>query len=58
MEEKMYQQMYYELFTAITDALGYMENRMYPTAANLLRAAQCEAEEIYIGWGEDKREAE
>ena len=58
MEEKMYQQMYYELFTAITDALGYMKNGMYPTAANLLRAAQGEAEEIYSGWGEDQREAE
>ena len=43
-----YQKMYLLLFNAITDALEEMENQNYGEAAELLREAQTDAEEVYI----------
>ena len=43
-----YQKMYLLLFNAITDALEEMEKQNYGEAAELLRKAQADAEEIYI----------
>ena len=44
-----YQKMYLLLFNAITDALEEMQNQNYGEAAALLRKAQTDAEEVYIG---------
>ena len=46
----MYQRMYSTLFNAITDALEQMEQKHIGCAEDMLKAAQCEAEEIYISW--------
>ena len=43
-----YQKMYLLLFNAITDALKEMENLNYGEAAELLRKAQSDSEDIYI----------
>lgn len=50
METNPYKKMYTSLFNAITDALEYMEKGMYPTAIKLLKAAQCDTEELYLDW--------
>ncbi len=44
----MYQKMYTHLFNAITDALDAIEAQNVGQAAELLREAQLEAEEMYI----------
>ena len=43
-----YQKMYLLLFNAITDALEEMENQNLGEAAELLRNAQSDAEDMYI----------
>ena len=43
-----YQKMYLLLFNAITDALEEMENQNLGEAAELLRKAQSDAEDVYI----------
>ena len=43
-----YQKMYLLLFNAITDALEEMQNLNYGEAAELLRKAQSDAEEVYM----------
>lgn len=48
----MYQEMYFALFQAITNALEEIERRNYGRAEELLRRAQIEAEERYLQ-GED-----
>lgn len=59
METSPYKKMYTSLFNAITDALEYMEKGMYPTAIQLLKAAQCDTEELYLDWdGSDEEEEE
>ena len=44
-----YEKLYHLLFNAITDALEEIENQNYGEAAELLRKAQSDAEEVYIG---------
>jgi hypothetical protein len=46
----MYQKMYSTLFNAITDALEQLERKNISSAEDILKAAQCAAEEIYISW--------
>lgn len=41
--------MYYHLFNAITDALEELAQRNYGRAAELLKAAQRDGEELYLG---------
>ena len=43
-----YEKLYHLLFNAITDALEEMENQNYGEAADLLRKAQADAEDMYI----------
>lgn len=47
----MYQKMYTCLFNAITDALNAITAQNFGQAAELLRDAQQEAEELYIEKG-------
>ena len=44
-----YKQMYLKLFNAVTDAIEQMEQKNYGIAENLLKNAQSECEEIFIG---------
>ncbi len=46
---KVYEKMYYHLFNAITDALNALEQRDYGHAEDLLKTAQQEVEEMYLG---------
>ncbi len=43
-----YQKMYLRLFNAITDALHQLETQNYGIAAELLRQAQADSEDIYV----------
>lgn len=43
-----YEKLYYLLFNAVTDALEDIEERNYGVAEKRLKAAQREAEEIYV----------
>lgn len=43
-----YEKLYHLLFNAVTDALEQMEARNYGEAAETLRAAQEDAEEMYM----------
>lgn len=43
-----FEKMYYLLFNAITDALAHMEQSNYGLAADCLKKAQSDGEEIYI----------
>ena len=43
-----YEKMYHVLFNAITDALEELEKDVPDAAANILRQAQCDVEEVYI----------
>lgn len=43
-----YQEMYFRLFNAVTDALEQLEQRNYGLAAELLKAAQLAGEDAYI----------
>lgn len=43
-----YKRMYYTLFNTLTDALGLLEDGQPFKAANVLRQAQAEAEEIFL----------
>lgn len=45
----MYERMYGILFNAITDSLEQMEGYNYGIAARILKKAQREAEEVYMG---------
>lgn len=45
----MYERMYHILFNAITDSLEQMEGYNYGVAARILKRAQREAEDIYMG---------
>ena len=54
-KEKMYKEMYLRLFNAITDTLTEMERQNYGTAALLLRTAQQDCEEMYLGEPEEKK---
>ena len=53
-----YKKLYYLLFNAATDALRAMEEWNMGQAKNILREAQCTAEEMYLSeedemhWGE------
>ncbi len=50
----MYQKMYTRLFNAITDALDAIAAQNFGLAAELLRDAQQEAEDVYIERGRVK----
>ena len=43
-----YEKMYHMLFNAITDALEELEKDAPDAAADILRQAQCDTEEMYI----------
>lgn len=43
-----YQKMYYLLFNAITDALSEIEKMNLGNAADFLRRAQCDSEELFL----------
>lgn len=45
----MYERMYGILFNAIADSLEQMEGYNYGIAARILKKAQREAEEVYMG---------
>ena len=47
--EICYEKMYFFLFNKISDALSALGNYNYGEAADILKAAQQEAEKIYIG---------
>lgn len=47
-----FKRMYYLLFNKITDALNAIDNLNFGQAADVLRSAQVEAEELYVS-GED-----
>ena len=53
-----YKQMYFSLFNAITDALRSLDEQNYTQAKAVLMAAQCAAEELYIGTGESRKAEE
>ena len=44
----MYQKMYFTLFNALTDALEEMGRQNFGRAAEILKEAQAQAEEIYL----------
>lgn len=46
----MYEKLYHLLFNAITDALRELEAANYGRAEDILKKAQCDAEEVYISW--------
>lgn len=52
----MYKKMYYRLFNSITDALTALEQQNFGAAAEILRQAQIDSEEIYLD-AEDEDEA-
>ena len=43
-----YEKMYYLLFNAVTDSLRQMEAMNFGTAAEILKQAQMECEEMYM----------
>ena len=43
-----YQEMYFHLFNAITNALGQLERQNYGMAAECLKAAQIDGENAYL----------
>lgn len=43
-----YQEMYFHLFNAITNALGHLERQNYGMAAECLKAAQIDGENAYL----------
>lgn len=45
---KIYEEMYYHLFNAVTDALTSLAERNYGQAESLLKQAQQDVEEIYL----------
>lgn len=47
----VYEKMYYHLFNAITDTLEALEGRNYGRAEELLKNAQQESEELFLGQG-------
>ena len=51
-----YKKLYYTLFNRITDALEELEQRDYGQAAETLKSAQLETEELYIEAGEKSAE--
>ena len=50
--EQTYQQMYYHLFTILTDAQTCILRMEYEKAYDLLAKAQEEGEELYLSSGE------
>ena len=48
-----YKNMYLVLFNAVTDALSALDQQNFGLAAQALRRAQWEAEELYLGVGEE-----
>ena len=44
----MYKKMYFHLFNSITDALAALERQNFGAAAEILRQAQIDSEEIYL----------
>ena len=55
-EMEIYKKMYYRLFNSITDALAALEQQNFGAAAEILRQAQIDSEEIYLD-AEDEDEA-
>ncbi len=51
-----WEKLYHLLFNRITDALEQLERRNYGSAEELLRKAQLEAEECYLGSREGEAE--
>ena len=45
---EIYKKMYYHLFNSITDALTALERQNFGAAAESLRQAQIDSEEIYL----------
>ena len=45
----MYEKMYHILFNALTDSLEQMEGVNYGIAVRILKKAQRETEEVYLG---------
>lgn len=45
---EIYQKMYHQLFNAVTDALAELERQNFGTAADLLRQAQINSEELFL----------
>ncbi len=51
---ELYKKMYHRLFNVITDALRLLEAGNIWDAKKLLMDAQCETEEMYISYEDDK----
>ena len=51
---EIYKKMYYRLFNAITDALAALEQQNFGTAAEILRQAQIDSEELYLDAEDDE----
>ena len=49
-----YQQLYHRLFNGITDAVEALGHQNYGMAKDILIAAQCDAEDLYINMGTPK----
>ena len=45
---EIYRKMYLRLFNGVTDALVAMEQQNFGTAADMLRQAQVDSEELYL----------
>ena len=52
-----YKRMYLRLFNKITDALTQLGQQNYDTAAQILRSAQKQAEEIYLDSEQEQPES-
>ncbi len=45
---EIYKKMYYHLFNSITDALAALEQQNFGAAAEILRQAQIDSEELFL----------
>lgn len=53
----MYKKMYLHLFNAVTDALAQMARQNFGAAAEILRQAQIDSEDIYLDAEDEDIEA-
>ena len=49
----VFKKMYYRLFNRVTDAIERLERGEAAAAAELLKSAQCETEEMFITGGNE-----
>lgn len=49
----VYQKMYFTLFNCLTDVAEELKKQNYGKACDIIQSAQLQAEELYIGAGEE-----